>query len=101
MKARQFFPYLLAAGIGSVLLSLAAGGSSEPTETDMFTVLSDFSPTKMLLGDLATLKEKARKTGCEYAGEDAYKCGVALKNGKGLVLKYIFIKADGKWRISP
>lgn len=101
MRARQFFPYLLAAGIISALLSLAVGANSEPTETEMFNVLNDFGPTKMLLGNLATMKDKVRKTGCENAGDGAYKCGVASKTGHGLVLKYIFTKADGKWRISP
>lgn len=100
MRARKIFTYLFAAVIISLLLLLVIGGNSEPTETEMFNVLSDFGPTKMLLGDLEAMKDKARKTGCESAGEDAYKCGVASKTGKDMELKYIFTKADGKWRIS-
>lgn len=84
-----------------LLLTLAACDTGEPTEAEIFDTLNDFGPTKMLLGDLARMQEDARKTGCENAGGNTYKCGVTSKAGKGLVLKYIFTRAGDKWRILP
>lgn len=84
-----------------LLLTLAGCGKGEPTEAEMFDTLNDFGPTKMLIGDLTTMRAEARKTGCEHAGENTYKCGVTSKAGKGLVLKYIFTKVDNKWRVLP
>jgi hypothetical protein len=85
----------------ALLLPLAACGKGEPTEAEMFDTLNDFGPTKMLLGDLAMMRAEAKKTGCEDAGENTYKCGVATKAGKGLVLKYIFTRAGDKWCVLP
>lgn len=84
-----------------LLLMLTACGKGEPTEAEMFDTLNDFGPTKRLLGDLATMRAEARKTGCENTGENAYKCGVASKAGKSLVLKYIFAREGDKWRVLP
>lgn len=83
----------------ALLLTLSGCGKGEPTEAEMFDTLNDFGPTKMLLGDLAMMQAEARKTGCESAGENTYKCGVMSKAGKGLVLKYIFTKTGNKWRV--
>lgn len=89
------------AAIAALLLTLAGCGKGEPTEAEMFDTLNNFGPTKMLLGDLAMMRAEARKTGCEDAGENTYRCGVTAKAGKGLVLKYIFTRADGQWRVIP
>ncbi|HEX8885728.1 MAG TPA: hypothetical protein VF797_14655 [Noviherbaspirillum sp.] len=101
MAAKYRPPHRFPAAVAALLLTLAGCGKGEPSEAEIFDTLSDFGPTKMLLGDLALMRAEARKTGCEDAGENTYRCGVTVKAGKGLVLKYIFTRADGKWRVLP
>nr|WP_217343680.1 hypothetical protein [Noviherbaspirillum sp. L7-7A]MBV0877749.1 hypothetical protein [Noviherbaspirillum sp. L7-7A] len=101
MAAGYRSPHPFRAGVAALLLTLAGCGKGEPSEAEIFDTLSDFGPTKMLLGDLAMMRADARKTGCEDAGENTYRCGVTAKAGKGLVLKYLFIRVDGKWRVLP
>lgn len=101
MTAGHYYPNRFCFAVMVLLLTLAGCGKGEPTEAEMFDTLNDFGPTKMLLGDLATMRAEARKTGCEHAGENTYKCGVTSKSGKGLVFKYIFTKVDNKWRVLP
>lgn len=66
----------------------------------MLEVLRDFGPTKTLLANAATMKAGARKTGCENVARDTYRCGIAPKDGNGLVLKYLFTRVDGTWQIT-
>lgn len=101
MTAGYRHPHRSRAAVMVLLLTLAACDKGEPTEAEMFDTLNDFGPTKMLLGDLAMMRAEARKTGCEHAGENTYKCGVTSKAGKGLVLKYIFTRVGDKWRVLP
>jgi len=79
---------------------LGACSTREPTEAEMLETLRDFGPTKMLLADAATMKAGARKTGCESVARDTFRCGIAPKEGRGLVLKYLFTRVDGTWQIA-
>jgi hypothetical protein len=99
MTAGHRYHHRFRAAVMALLLMLAACGKGEPTEAEIFDTLNDFGPTKMLLGDMARMRSEAGKTGCENAGENAYKCGVASQAGKGLVLKYIFAREGDKWRV--
>ena len=101
MPTSHHYPEHYRAAVVALLLTLAGCGKGEPTEAEMFDTLNDFGPTKMLLGDLTMMRAEARKTECEDAGEKTYKCGVTSKAAKGLVLKYLFTRVNGKWQILP
>lgn len=80
--------------------SLAACGAREPSQSDMFEALAGNTMTRELFGSLATMEKEAKKAGCEKQGERTFKCGVADKDGKGMVMNFSFVQVDGKWQLT-
>lgn len=84
-----------------VLFTQAGCANSEPTEAEMFEAMINSDHSQQMFGDPAKMKAETQKAGCEKLGENAYKCGIASKNGNGMVLPLItFIRAGEKWKLA-
>lgn len=96
MKTMKTFASLFALTLG-----LAGCGTSEPSEDQMFEAIAAADQTSNSSAELAKMKEKTKKLGCEKTGEKSYKCMIGSRDGKGIAMPLSFTKSDGKWLMMP